>query len=192
MAATTALAFPHGASAGKPGLQGLVLSRRLLVALAHAGDRAELEAAGAQHGETGTMHVVLDRGADVQLIDLVSRRNRETLHSDSDGKSKHLRRISAILPTFSAIGTIPGGRFSTPLLGSKLRAWARCRGERNGNPRSDWVPTTPRTTAPARTTRSRTRSREGHPSEEGARSAQALKVIRLSSEQGAAFRGVYE
>ena len=45
------------------------------MALASAGDGAKIEAAGAQHREAGAVHVILDRVADVHLIDHLTRRD---------------------------------------------------------------------------------------------------------------------
>jgi hypothetical protein len=47
------------------------------MAFASAGDGAEFEASGAQHREAGAAHVILYRVADVQLIDLVTRRDEK-------------------------------------------------------------------------------------------------------------------
>jgi hypothetical protein len=60
-------------------LQALVLGRRLLMAFASAGDGAEFEASGAQHREAGAAHVILDRVADVQLIDSVTGGTKNSL-----------------------------------------------------------------------------------------------------------------
>lgn len=58
-----------------PRLQALVFGHQLFMAFASAGDRAEFEASGAQQREAGAAHVMVDRVADVQLIDLVTRRD---------------------------------------------------------------------------------------------------------------------
>ena len=89
------VALPHTARTSRPRLQALVLGRRLLMALASAGNGAEFEAPGAQQREAGAAHVIVDRVADVQLIDLVTRRDEN--YFDSTCFSKAIANVRLLL-----------------------------------------------------------------------------------------------